>query len=481
MYNLLSSLIDIRRVCWLLTLALWLLSLATVSVATAAELRVVATIRPVHSLLSALMVGIEPPQLLIDGSPHLFKADSETQRVLAASDVIVWVGPELEGSLQATIAGLGDGVRVVELLSNPNLKILSKRDDEGQRDPYFWLDSRNALILLDDLAQLLIDIDPVRAHLYISNHRQMQARLRRLDREFEYGYRGLQEGLGYQYHDTQQYFEQAYALRMGGRLLPHPHAVADAKELLRLRSQLASGQLGCLLTERGMPDSNLSLVVPEGETRIWQLDSLGLQFTPGPELYPALMRYNSSVMQRCYPLNQGGLDPITPVAVAPAVIDGPGRFIMINQLGEVVTAQDMLGSYQLLFFGYTSCPDICPLSLQTLTHALAQLGALAAQFQPYFVTVDPERDDVATLYRYVRYFDERIIGLTGSQAMLKQMAQHYGVHYRRVAGETPASADYQMDHSAGLWVVAPDGTLITKLAHGISATDMALALRALVS
>jgi len=470
-----------KRVIPVVQITLLLLGAVFAQLSSADELRVIATIKPVHSILSGLMAGIEQPQLLIEQSPYRFKPDATIQTKLAQSDLVVWVGPELESSLQSAISALPANVPVIELLSNPNLKILSKRYDDDRRDPYFWLDTRNALILVDELALALIDIDPVRAHLYKKNRRDVRLLLRKLDRELEYGYRGLQGGVGYQYHDTQQYFEQAYALKTGGELLENPDSVVDATKLLKVRSQLANGDFNCLLTERDMSASNLDLLVPENSSQVWELDSLGLQFEAGADLYIKMMEHNSSVIKQCVKVSSDALERIdSALAEEQAGMLDDGRYIMINHLGEVVTELDMLGKYQLLFFGYTSCPDVCPLSLHTLTAALDKLGDDAGQFQAYFISVDPERDDVMTMRRYVEYFDNKIIGLTGQQAMLQQITKRYRVKYRRVYDDLKNQEDYQMDHTAGLFVVAPDGQFITKLAHGISASNMANALKVIV-
>lgn len=470
-----------KRTQSIVQIALLLFSAIFSQFSSASELKVIATIKPVHSILTGLMAGIEQPQLLIDASPYLFKPDASTRTNLANSDLVFWIGPELEASLQATISSLPAKVKVIELLSNPNLKILSKRYDDNHRDPYFWLDTRNALILVDELALALIDVDPIRTHLYKKNRRNVRQLLRKLDRELEYGYRGLQGGVGYQYYDTQQYFEQAYALKTGGELLDNVNSTVDAAKLLKVRTQLSEGVFDCLLTERGMADLYLELLVPKDSRKVWQLDSLGQQFEPGADLYMKMMKYNSSVIKQCFKVNIDSLERIdTAQSKERADAQDKGRFIMINHLGSVVMQKDMLGKFQLLFFGYTSCPDVCPLALHTLTSALELIGEDAKKFQAYFITVDPARDDVMTMRRYVDYFDNRVIGLTGQQPMLKQMARHYNVKYKRVYADKNDQGNYQMDHTAGLFVIDPEGQFVTKLAHGISADTMAKALSVIV-
>ncbi|MDH3354096.1 MAG: SCO family protein [Chromatiales bacterium] len=458
------------------------LTLLFLNVSYAKDLNIIATIKPIHSILAGLMEGIEQPHLLIDGAPFKFKPNSTQQKSLLNSDLIVWVGPELESSLQPFISSLPPKVKVIELLSNERLKILSKRYDDSLRDPYFWLDTRNALILLDELAYALIDLDPVRTHIYRRNRTKIREELRKFDHKLEYGYRGLQGGVSYLYHDTQQYFEQAYALKIGGQLLYSPYAQIDAAKFLKARMELANGDFDCLLTERGFPDSEVDLLAPKDGNRVWQLDSLGLQFSAGADLYINLMQHNSAVIKQCLNVNNG-LEPVDTSLLNNNLEDRDdedGRFFLINQFGELITEKDMLGKYQLIFFGYTSCPDICPLSLHTLISALDLLGNDAKKFKSYFITVDPERDDVKVMRRYVDYFGGRIVGLTGQPAMLKQVAKHYHVKYRKVYNNKNKD-DYQMDHTAGLFVIAPDGQFITKLANGISAETMAKALTSIVN
>ncbi|MCG8426913.1 MAG: SCO family protein, partial [Chromatiales bacterium] len=145
----------------------------------------------------------------------------------------------------------------------------------------------------------------------------------------------------------------------------------------------------------------------------------------------------------------------------------------VDQNSRLVTEKDMLGKYQLIQFGYTSCPDICPTSLQVMSIALERLGKeKASLIQPYFVSIDPERDTVELMKEYVRYFDSNLIGLTGSASMIKRVAEQYRVNYEKVFEEGRDPKLYLMDHTASLFLIAPDGTFITKFAYGISADQV---------
>ena len=201
------------------------------------DFRVVVSIKPVHSILSGLMKDSTEPVLLIDGNdtPYNFELSARQEATLADSDLVIWVGPELEKSLQASIQKLDPQTMVMELLSNEALKILPSRKRDGTRDPFFWLDDRNAMILLDELALALIAADPTRSHIYTRNRREMLKPLKKIDREYEYGYRGLKAGLSVQYFDTLQYFEQAYALTTLDTVDASPRDKGDAASLLKAR------------------------------------------------------------------------------------------------------------------------------------------------------------------------------------------------------------------------------------------------------
>ncbi|KRT60037.1 protein SCO1/2 [endosymbiont of Ridgeia piscesae] len=439
--------------------------------------RVIATIKPIHSLLAALMNGADSPELLISGeqSPYGFELSKAQAERLRQADILVWVGPELEASLAKTIQALPSDVRVIELLSSDVLKILPMRADHSQRDPFFWLDDRNAILLVEEFARLLSEADPKRSHIYAKNRRKLQKELARIDREYEYGYRGLKAGLGLQYYDTLQYFEQAYALTVLEHVAASPRHNTDAHALLKVRQRIADGEAVCLLTEAGMQAEHLALLT-EGQTiNVGQLDSLGIHLEPGPDLYVRMMDHNTDTIKRCLNADVAEAARARDVAKseeAPAAVHIGGRFILTDHLGRLFTQEDFLGSYSLLYFGYTYCPDVCPTSLQVLSLALDMLGDRADGIKPYFITIDPERDTVKVMRNYVEYFNPRLVGLTGSKEMIERVAQEFKVKYEKVTEDAPSPELYLMDHSASLYLMGPDGRFITKFAHGITPKDL---------
>ncbi len=113
----------------------------------------------------------------------------------------------------------------------------------------------------------------------------------------------------------------------------------------------------------------------------------------------------------------------------------------------------------LIYFGYTYCPDLCPTGLQSIAHALDQLGADATKVQALYITIDPARDTPAKLKQYVAEFHTGIIGLTGSDAQIAAAAKAYQVYYAK--GEQVDEHDYMMDHSSLIYLMDPQGKFIT--------------------
>ncbi|HKT31404.1 MAG TPA: SCO family protein [Gammaproteobacteria bacterium] len=132
------------------------------------------------------------------------------------------------------------------------------------------------------------------------------------------------------------------------------------------------------------------------------------------------------------------------------------RFNLTNDLGQPVTAAAYRGKVAMLYFGYTHCPDVCPLTLAHLHQVLQKLGPAADGVQFLFVTVDPERDTPAVLRRYVAAFDPHIAGLTGTQDQIAALAKRYRAFYKRETPQAP-SGSYAVSHSSAIYIFDRDG------------------------
>jgi protein SCO1/2 len=158
-----------------------------------------------------------------------------------------------------------------------------------------------------------------------------------------------------------------------------------------------------------------------------------------------------------------------------AQVGGPFRLVADN--GGLVTDRSFPGKYLVLYFGYTSCRDVCPATLTTLAAALDRLGHKSALVQPLFITVDPARDTQDVLHRYVTAVAPSLIGLGGTDAALRQVAAEYHVTVIR----HPAPGGATLDHSSVLYLMAPDGRFVAPIPADASEMVMARALARYVS
>ncbi|XP_026183132.1 protein SCO2 homolog, mitochondrial [Mastacembelus armatus] len=139
---------------------------------------------------------------------------------------------------------------------------------------------------------------------------------------------------------------------------------------------------------------------------------------------------------------------------------GQGDFSLLDHTGRRRTKRDFLGSWVLLYFGFTHCPDICPDELDKLSAVVLALDQDASlpPVQPLFITVDPERDNVAALARYVKDFHPRLIGLTGTPEEVKHAGRDYRVYAN--PGPKDEDGDYIVDHTILIYLVSPDGLFL---------------------
>ena len=152
-----------------------------------------------------------------------------------------------------------------------------------------------------------------------------------------------------------------------------------------------------------------------------------------------------------------------------------GPFALTDTTGAAVTDASYRGRWMLIYFGFTFCPDVCPTELQTITAALDRLGPAGSPIVPIFITVDPERDTTAILAEYVKLFDDRLVGLTGTKDQVAAAAKAFRVYYAKVTPKDASS--YLMDHSSFIYLIGPDGSFRALYRHGISAQELADALK----
>ena len=172
----------------------------------------------------------------------------------------------------------------------------------------------------------------------------------------------------------------------------------------------------------------------------------------------------------------GGQCPASIQGSGDADIGGP--FTLVDQTGRTVTEADFLGRPMIVYFGYTYCPDVCPLGLQSIAAALDQLTPeQAAQFQTVLISVDPERDTVEQMASYVvsPAFPEGLVGLTGTPEQVDAAVRAYRAYYARA--EVEGATDYLVDHSSFTYLMDSEGEFARLFRHGQAPTEVAACLQ----
>jgi protein SCO1 len=142
----------------------------------------------------------------------------------------------------------------------------------------------------------------------------------------------------------------------------------------------------------------------------------------------------------------------------PGSIGGPFR--LASTAGGELSSEDLKGRPFIVFFGYTHCPDICPTTISGVSSWLDALGSQGKDLKAFFISIDPERDSVASLKDYLSSFPEQVVGLTGTPEQIAEVAKAYRVFY---AKHPLKDGDYSMDHSALIYLMGRDGKLASTL------------------
>ena len=172
------------------------------------------------------------------------------------------------------------------------------------------------------------------------------------------------------------------------------------------------------------------------------------------------------------PLSPPNAHQLVATADTPDVGINP-RYLLQAANGRAVMDGDFPDRFQLITFGYTFCPDICPTTLLEMADVLKRLGDKATKLQALFFSVDPERDTLAQLRTYTAFFDPRIMGATGSPELVRRAADNFKVRYEKVVEPGVKSQHYAVDHSAGMYLLSPGGQFLTKFAYGMPVEDIA--------
>lgn len=310
---------------------------------------VVASIKPIHSLVAGVMEGVAPPHLVVQGggSPHTFSLRPSDAQALAGAKLVVWVGPELETFLTGPLEKLAPQARLVTLLRAPGVWLLAGREggvwaehahDDGHGhadddhdhdhhddddhdhdhdhggeeqsgsaagradepvDSHIWLDPANAKAMTAAIAAALAETDPENAATYAANAGAMAARLDALAAELGRALAPVRDRPFVLFHDAFQYLEARYGLNAVGSVTISPDRQPGAERLAALRRTIQDRNAACIFAEPQFEPRLLQVVAEDSNARAAVLDPLGADLADGPELYFSLMRRNARALAEC--------------------------------------------------------------------------------------------------------------------------------------------------------------------------------------
>jgi zinc transport system substrate-binding protein len=272
--------------------------------------RVLATIKPIHSLVARVMEGVGAPELLIGGaqSEHSYALKPSDARKIEAARLIFEVGPELETYLARPLASLAPGARVIALDRAKGVRRLPARrgglwedgsDGDGPSDPHVWLDPDNAYSMADAIAIALTVADPAHAALYARNRTALMTELR-AQRKALARKLGPLKGRPYiVFHDAYRYFEARFGLKPIGAVTVAPERPIGPRRLSLLRAAIAKDHVACVFREPQFAPALIENLVEGSDARIGVLDPLGASLAPGPDLYHRLLDNLAASLSAC--------------------------------------------------------------------------------------------------------------------------------------------------------------------------------------
>ncbi len=300
---------------------------------------VVASTKPIHSLVSAVMGDVGTPALIVRGaaSPHTYALRPSDAAALESADIVFWTGHGMELFLAAALDSLSGGAQVVELAEAEGITLLSVReggafeahshgeedhdhdheehehDDHahedhaheehdhahGEGDMHFWLDPENAKLMVSAIATTLSDADPDNAATYAANAEAELSRLDALESELQATLAPIAGKPFIVFHDAYQYFEARFGLEVAGTVTVSPEAMPGAARIDELRAKVAELGATCVFAEPNFAPAIVNTIVEGTEARAGTLDPEGAALTEGPNLYPELLRGLATGLVEC--------------------------------------------------------------------------------------------------------------------------------------------------------------------------------------
>ena len=321
-----------------------ILSFLTLFTSANAEIKVVASIKPIHSLASYLMDGVAKPDLIVDGyaSPHGFAMKPSHAKMLQDADIVFWVGEDLENFLEKPLDSIAAKAEKIELLEVKGLvklkfrerNIFDDHDDHGHKkkddhddhdhddhakkedghddhddhdgheghhhgefDPHIWLDPINAKVILFEMSKHLIENDPTNETTYRANLGKAYKEIDKLTNDVT---TELNESTAsIVFHDAYQYFEKRFSVNILGAFTVNTDVLPGAEQLSEIREVIEHEKVACVFSEPQFNPDIIQAVAKDMNIKTGIVDPLGATLTPGKDLYFDLIKNMSKSFKGC--------------------------------------------------------------------------------------------------------------------------------------------------------------------------------------
>jgi zinc transport system substrate-binding protein len=268
---------------------------------------VVVSIKPLHSLVAAVMEGDGEPLLLVSGqsSPHEFQLKPSQAEALKQAQLVFYIGDTMETFLTPMLSTLPEETQIVAMEEQPGMFLLPARrgrdaeEESGYIDPHLWLDPANAIAMVDVIAEYLSRAFPEHETLYRDNATQLKEHLSRLDDDLRARLGPLSGRPFVAMHDAYQYFEHAYGLHSAGFITQIPGQMSGARRLEGLRQRMENEAVQCVFKEPQPAGGVAETLAREEGAHAEMLDPEGMLLPPGPELYFQLMQRMADAFESC--------------------------------------------------------------------------------------------------------------------------------------------------------------------------------------
>ena len=300
------------------------LSIFSFNSTVSADVKVVTSIKPIHSLAAYVMDGVGKPNVIVDGynSPHGFSLKPSHAKMIENADLIIWVGEDLEGFLEKPLDSIAKKATKVELMDLKGIKKLKfreknifeghddhghkkdKHDDHGheghahgEHDPHIWLDPMNAKVIIKEITNQLVKLDSANSEKYKANSKEAIADIDALTKSIKKDLNKNSRVVVF--HDAYQYFENRFGIKVLGALTVNTDVLPGAEQLAEIREVIEHEKVNCIFSEPQFNPSIIKTIAKDTNIKTGVLDPLGATLDKGKGMYSELLKNMSSSFKGC--------------------------------------------------------------------------------------------------------------------------------------------------------------------------------------